>query len=84
MPEESVTDGSEGDVTLNEEWLEENKDRLVSWDWMRQFVFGGMRPLQPKEIADRIGEDKGFIYWILRRIRKPTREKLNQIERDAD
>ena len=82
MPEGSATDGSENDVTLDESWLEENKDRLIGWDLMRQLSFKSMEPVPPKELADKIGEDKKFVYWILQKLKDPAKRTLE--EHDVD
>jgi transposase-like protein len=84
MSEERATGGSESDPTLDPVWLDQNTDRLLNWDLMRQFVFNGMEPVSPRVVADRIGESRNIVYETIKRARKHTDHALKEILADAD
>lgn len=84
MNGERVSAGSENDPTLNPQWLDEEKDRLLSWELFRRHVFRQREPMPPQELADRIGEHRAFVQNVIKSARRKALQSKPEILQNAD
>jgi len=68
----------EEDITLNQEWLDENTDRLLAWELLRRGLMLDYSEIPSQKLCDMIGVPKNYVFNVIKRAQKvckPTRPK---------
>lgn len=68
----------EEDITLNQEWLDENTDRLLAWELLRRGLMVDYSEIPSQKLCDMIGVPKNYVFNVIKRAQKvctPTRPK---------
>ena len=55
----------EEDITLNEEWLNENIDRLLSWEILKRSLTLDQQPIPSQKLCDMIGVPKNYVFNVI-------------------
>ncbi len=66
------------DVTLNQEWLDENTDRLLAWELLRRGLMVDYSEIPSQKLCDNIGVPKNYVFNVIKRAQKvckPNRPK---------
>lgn len=60
----------DSDITLSQEWLDEQENRLLGFEVLRAFVLSGrgVWQMDPAVIAEKTLSDKGLPHRIIQRI----------------
>lgn len=56
----------EADITLDPLWLAQNTDRLLAFEVLHRTLTAQYQPMNPGDLADKVGVDKGFSYEVLK------------------
>lgn len=63
-------DTEEEEVTLNQEWLDSNTDRLLSWEILRRTLTLDCREIPSQKLCDMIGVPKNYVFNVIKRAQK--------------
>lgn len=59
---------SEEDVTLNEDWINEQIDRLLAWELMTRSLTLNTEEVPPEKLCDMIGVPKNYVFGVIKKI----------------
>lgn len=64
---------SEPDITLDPGWQADQMDRLLGFEILTRTLSARYQPLEPEELADKVGSHKGLAHLIVQSVQ----QKLN-------
>jgi len=59
---------SEEDITLDEEWINEQVDRLLAWELMTRALTLSTEEVPPEKLCDMIGVPKNYVFEVIKKI----------------
>ena len=59
---------SEEDVTLDEDWINEQVDRLLAWELMTRGLTLNTEEVPPEKLCDMIGVPKNYVFEVIKKI----------------
>ena len=72
--QDPATDTSQQDITLNQDFIDEQIDRLLAWEILQRYSRSYENlPMKPLDLCDKIGVNKGYVHQVITTVRK----KLN-------
>jgi hypothetical protein len=72
--QDPATDTSQQDITLDPEFIDQQVDRLLSWEILQRYCNNQENiPMKPLDLCDKIGVNKGYVHQVITTVRK----KLN-------
>lgn len=63
------------DITLNQEWLDENTDRLLAWELLRRALLLDYSEIPSQKLCDMIGVPKNYVFNVIKRAQKVCKPK---------
>ncbi len=66
----------EEDITLNQEWLDENTDRLLAWELLRRGLMVDYSEIPSQKLCDKIGVPKNYVFNVIKRAQKVCKPTL--------
>ena len=66
----------EADITENDRWVEEQTDRLIAWEILQHSLAADYTPVEPGQLADKIGADKKLANNIIKILQVTFNERL--------
>ena len=66
----------EADITEDDKWVEEQTDRLIAWEILQHSLAADYAPVEPGQLADRIGAGKNLANQIIKQIQASFNERL--------
>ena len=66
----------EADPTTNLCWKLEQTDRLIAWEILQRAMKADYAPIDPADLADLIGSDKGVGHRIIQNIQQTLDAQL--------
>jgi len=64
----------EEDITLNQEWLDENTDRLLAWELLRRGLMLDYSEIPSQKLCDMIGVPKNYVFNVIKRAQKVCKQ----------
>lgn len=58
------------DVTLDEDWVYSNTDRLISWELLKRSLFNRTEEIPSEKLCDMIGMPYTYIWSIVKKAKK--------------
>ncbi len=72
--QDPATDTSPLDITLDPDFIDQQVDRLLSWEILQRYCNNQENiPMKPLDLCDKIGVNKGYVHQVITTVRK----KLN-------
>ena len=72
--QDRATDTSPLDITLDPDFIDQQVDRLLSWEILQRYCNNQENiPMKPLDLCDKIGVNKGYVHQVITTVRK----KLN-------
>lgn len=65
----------EKEVTLNQEWLDKNTDRLIAWEIFKRYLTLNCREIPSQKLCDMIGVPKNYVFNAIKRAQKVCAKK---------
>ena len=62
------------DITLNQDWLDENTDRLIAWELLNRMCRLDCRPIPSQKLCDMIGVPKNYVFNVIKRAQKVCKQ----------
>tara|TARA_R100000388_G_C7118320_1_gene99787 strand:+ start:138 stop:359 length:222 start_codon:yes stop_codon:yes gene_type:complete len=59
---------SEEDITLDEDWIDEQVDRLLAWEIMTRGLTLNTEEVPPEKLCDMIGVPKNYVFEVIKKI----------------
>ncbi len=59
---------SEEDITLDEDWINEQVDRLLAWELMTRGLTLNTEEVPPEKLCDMIGVPKNYVFEVIKKI----------------
>jgi hypothetical protein len=59
---------SEEDITLDEDWINEQIDRLIAWELMTRGLTLNTEEVPPEKLCDMIGVPKNYVFEVIKKI----------------
>jgi hypothetical protein len=66
--EKSCLIDSEEDITLDEDWINEQVDRLLAWELMTRGLTLNTEEVPPEKLCDMIGVPKNYVFEVIKKI----------------
>lgn len=66
----------EADITEDDKWVEEQTDRLIAWEILQHSLAADYTPVEPGQLADKIGAGKNLANQIIKQIQASFNERL--------
>jgi len=66
--EKSCLIDSEEDITLDEDWINEQVDRLLAWELMTRALTLNTEEVPPEKLCDMIGVPKNYVFEVIKKI----------------
>ena len=66
--EKSYLIDSEEDITLDEDWINEQIDRLLAWELMTRGLSLNTEEVPPEKLCDMIGVPKNYVFEVIKKI----------------
>lgn len=63
------------DATLNQEWLDENTNRLLAWELLRRGLMVDYSEIPSQKLCDMIGVPKNHVFNVIKRAQKVCKPK---------
>lgn len=74
MQQDRASDTSQQDLTLDQDFIDNQIDRLLGWEILQRYCNNQENlPMKPLDLCDRIGVNKGYVHQVIITVRK----KLN-------
>jgi hypothetical protein len=74
MQQDRASDTSQQDLTLDQDFIDNQIDRLLGWEILQRYCNNQENlPIKPLDLCDRIGVNKGYVHQVIITVRK----KLN-------
>lgn len=74
MQQDLASDTSQQDLTLDQDFIDNQIDRLLGWEILQRYCNNQENlPMKPLDLCDRIGVNKGYVHQVIITVRK----KLN-------
>jgi len=61
---------TDNDITLDEDWIEEQVDRLLSWEIFVRALTLQTQEIPAEKLCDMIGMPKNYVYGILKNVKR--------------
>ena len=58
------------DITLNEEWIQEQVDRILAWEIMTRALTLDTREIPAEKLCDMIGMPKNYVFEVIKKASK--------------
>ena len=58
----------EDDITLNEEWIQEQIDRLLSWEILVRGLTLNTEEIPAEKLCDMIGMPKNYVFEVIKKV----------------
>tara|TARA_Y100001938_G_scaffold150624_1_gene242501 strand:+ start:212 stop:433 length:222 start_codon:yes stop_codon:yes gene_type:complete len=59
---------SEEDITLDENWINEQVDRILAWELMTRSLTLNTEEVPPEKLCDMIGVPKNYVFEVIKKI----------------
>lgn len=59
---------SEEDITLDEDWINDQVDRLLAWEIMTRGLTLNTEEVPPEKLCDMIGVPKNYVFEVIKKI----------------
>ncbi len=66
--EKNYSIDSEEDITLDEDWINEQIDRLLAWELMTRGLTLNTEEVPPEKLCDMIGVPKNYVFEVIKKI----------------
>lgn len=74
MQQDRASDTSQQDLTLDQDFIDNQIDRLLGWEILQRYCNNQENlPMKPLDLCDKIGVNKGYVHQVIITVRK----KLN-------
>lgn len=74
MQQDRASDTSQQDLTLDQDFINNQIDRLLGWEILQRYCNNQENlPMKPLDLCDKIGVNKGYVHQVIITVRK----KLN-------
>ncbi len=62
------------DITLNQDWLDENTDRLIAWELLNRGCRLDYSPIPSQKLCDMIGVPKNYVFNAIKEAQKVCKQ----------
>lgn len=58
------------DITLNNDWVMQNVDRLLAWEILKRYLKMDTQEISSEKLCDMIGMPNNFVYEVIKKAKK--------------